>query len=98
MCCSSRYASLSTCLFSQVLGPLVSQAPASQTLPLLPLSSLTLGLVCLWLALKAEPSTTIQTVISRTPEEQRHCAHRGLIVFVSLYHPVEGMPPAGRAA
>jgi hypothetical protein len=87
--------SLSTSLLSQVLGYLVSQAPISQTLPLLTLSSLTLGLVFLWLAPKAEPSTSIQTVILRTPEEQRRYAHRGLIVFVSLYHPVGGIPPAG---
>lgn len=87
--------SLSTSLLSQVLGYLVSQAPVSQTLPLLTLSSMILGLVFLWFAPKAEPSASIQTVILRTPEEQRRYAHRGVIVFVSLYHPVGGVPPAG---
>lgn len=83
--------SFATGLMVEIIGNVVTTAvPLRQALPILGVASMALGLVLLWLAPRDEPAATIEARTLRTPEERQRYAQRGLIVFVSLYHPIAG--------
>lgn len=82
-------------LFQEVVGNKLSDYPFWFSLLVVTTPLILVGILLPLLAPDVEVKSKIETRTLRTAEEQQRYANRALIIFVSLYRPIIGSPPAG---